>query len=414
MVPSELRTHSLYKELEAIFGQLEAQFELFMPKKSDIREERNVQAGTKPAPEVKGKAEDSARLRNFLDSLLFTGTEVFTSSEEPKNFFPEKAAHIESGIYGGFPFKKVTDTFLNNLERKLNRLLEITKERNVPPHSHEGLQILRFQLLLTGLRGLEQAKDLKDFLPTFIINLYNSLKLIDAAQIIAGSSAQVLVVSVGSAGTDTQQQAPDFLTEISKKEKVEVINIDPNFESNGFVDALSRKNLYVYHFQGMLETRPPFKLIDKLHQNSIDALFKVLENFLENTNKKVILLENRSPLLQWLFSTLALQHSDKVGSQLEIIGSYFQNCPVFVYRPEFFKKCKDSKEMNDLIEPAWAKWRVKYDSEKQDYIIDASEFQKWQQEYAELGVLFRTLKAISASDLFKLPAPTTRLRPTTK
>lgn len=320
-------------------------------------------------------------------------------------------------------YKENLIKFLNDFDKefgaatvskvRLNILQTKAKELAINPLSYEGIQISKIAAFISGLDALKQmlSGDFSFFLMA-VASFKETIESLYCIQTMAQSKAEVLVFSIGSAGADEQQQCPKALKQLPDTTRVDVINLDPLYIERTKMTHLSTDNRAVYQFGGRLRgsitssNLSPFidKLksvatLDQINKQYYIDLFNLFDDILTNTKTKLILIENSSPHLSDLFCRLAIKHANKIGNQLEVIGSYFKNYPVFLYSQELFKDA-DRKGVLDRILPAWEKWRGKKYDGKGELDISSEEIEACKKEYAKWGILYPKLEDIPIEALF--------------
>lgn len=335
MSQDHLSNHKLYRNLESVFGQLETQFLSLSPKKINLLSDNKNQI-----------EELFSKISDFLNSLKIQSTVIIPKIDLPSKFDIKQFGNVEN-----INSVQIKDEFLKHIARDLKRLEELAQERNIIRLSQDYLKIIRFKLLLQGLESLQKLnihqtwdKENSLFFLSALVTFENCLRTLDALNILFQTKSDIVVLTVGSAGEDIQQKCPNFIQTLSKTNKIDVINIDPNFNSNGFIAQLSEKNLHVYGFEGFLDGKISFKALHESHETIQSLFYDFLSHLLQKTQTKIVLLENRSPELESLFVKIGNQFHNKIGTQLNIIGSYFKDCPVLVYNAQLFKQTKEEKK----------------------------------------------------------------------
>lgn len=218
------------------------------------------------------------------------------------------------------------------------------------------------------------------------------------------------VFSFGSAGSDTQQLYPNFVAShilnsnnisnnniinnaiINDENKnhvfVNIYNFDPLFKNC----SMEKTNqTYIYYFNQTLEQKLYSKIYDYIHAR------------LYNSNSKIVIIDHRHPLLDDFILQIGRDFQDMIGSQLEIIGSYFSDTPVFKYHKALFALGQKT-DIHAVLQKAWNLWKDFPDETFRSHqynIFSTKQLERWRKEFQSIGVLFRNLASIKSEDLFQ-------------
>lgn len=219
-----------------------------------------------------------------------------------------------------------------------------------------------------------------------------------------------IILSLGSYGQDVQQLLPDFVQEIleySIEEKpltVSVLNIDSNFD-----DICSQpQSLLKTQVDGLEALIYKYTLSYNETKDDNKELTQAMQNILDKTNKKLILLNHMSvDVPNWIVNFVQ-KNNDKMMVSFEYIGSYFSDIPVVRYEPNLFGG-RNSSDINDLVKEHWSKWVNKFDSalgtDYQYSTMATSELEGLREQSKEIGVLYRNLTSLPFKDLFNKNIP---------
>lgn len=310
----------------------------------------------------------------------------------------------------------------------LTSIRQLIKDKNIPRFYPEVLDVLQLQIIFSGIahfrkelsKILDEKEVSAEHLDWIRFELSRFQSVINTAkfcQTLVESRADTLVISVGSWGGEQQQQCPNFCNDLSNAQRVDVLNIDPAFQHNGFLNELSSKNRFVYYYAGRLGIPKVENVRDEiLIQKTVE---EALNYLLEHTHKKIILINHTSPVMGEFFHRIGNKFNQKIGNQLEIVGNTgWHNSPVFLYNSKAFQ----NTEYNEFLKNSISAWEQiipgKYKNGTFDYEMTkegenpetwkkraAERYEKqlaeWQNTYAELGKVYLNLKSIPASDLFR-------------
>jgi hypothetical protein len=312
--------------------------------------------------------------------------------------------------------------------------------------SSEYMETLKFESLIFPFSLVIRLPNVSNE-PLFLQEMYYCFResAIDIATIsfcehLLASAADVIVISLGSYG-NVQQQCPNFAVSLAKQQRVDILNLDDNFSvmnpraygvtffGNSFNPDLSNKNLYVYCDGGILSYRignheqsntsirhELGKNINNIREyyrstkhNLGINIKKILEYLLRKTNKKIILFNNTSPSLPELFIQLGQMFTDKLGKQLEILGTTgCMSLPVIIHSPELFQN-KSREQIFDDIRFIWEEMGVaKYSAgEWGNYCFKGHDYDNQNMEQfvqlfrkKGLGELFRSLDHLAGNHFF--------------
>lgn len=374
-----------------------------------------------PELEVRFMAVSSYIKTNQADKLAIAFEHINGVSESLNEFRrngPDSENYLLT-LNDDEPFKM--DAFGGNL-RFINPFREIEdylKREGFSLCSPSYLELLDLRVLIHGFLILAKMpeKHRIQWAPICInwIHILRNTALFCRA--LLESTADTIIISLGSANGDVQQRCPNFAKKLSEKSRVDVLNLDPNFSDNGFMHALSSKNLFVYSYTGLigspsLKDKPIMPYEDALQiQRAIQLGIQYL---LKWTSKKVILFNHTSPSLVEFFCQIGTEFNQKLGQQLEIIGtSGCFNFPVFVHSAALFQK-GSPEQIKQVTAPAWAvvaAAKQSSDGNWSDYgLVQNKSYPQyvkenllnWQTKFeSTIGVLFGSIADIPAEALFK-------------
>lgn len=220
----------------------------------------------------------------------------------------------------------------------------------------------------------------------------------------ASNNYDWIIISIGTAGEDEQQQCPTFARQLATQEKVVIYNMDPGFTEDNIVDE---KSLTIFR----LKTLFPF------HRNTqscqiLSENFRNLISELLKSNKKVVLLTCAIPALPDAFLMAAYENKQFLeSSNLFVIGSYVKDFLTIVYNPIFLKNWYEAHLHNNspLIRntpkehTAFWSWMKKptdtyYSLGDNEESRDAR-FKDIQTQFASMGKIVKTLKDLHYEDL---------------
>lgn len=188
--------------------------------------------------------------------------------------------------------------------------------------------------------------------------------------LIHNSNCDILIISIGSCGSDRQQQIPDFAVEYANQHSVEVINIDPAFtikelgtfkidRTSSQLTADQLKNLTVhYHRDYFFKTlttetifHKPLKLdyYQKADFEELKTLSELLLQKLNSTEKfRIIFIDNTTRQITVSLMLLATNLCDYINHRVEVVSSYYQNSDCLIFNKEYFNRfdmyCRNRKE----------------------------------------------------------------------
>lgn len=221
-------------------------------------------------------------------------------------------------------------------------------------------------------------------------------------EVITQLKAPIVILSLGpySSHFDQQQYLPNFSIEIADNFgfSVDILNIDM-----GFSETLASKPQPLFD-SGFQDLSVEFSVSCYKHFLGEDVagfLGGVTE--LLDRDQFVIIVHHLSPTIpEWLLAYL-INNQDKLGNSLEIIGSYFTDIPVVLYRQSLFDG-NSPDEINTMLTKQWSKWTMAFDEglgvEQQYNTMTTSELEDLRNQVSHLGILYRNLASISAWDLF--------------
>lgn len=227
----------------------------------------------------------------------------------------------------------------------------------------------------------------------------------------------IIIFSIGSAGTDEAQQYPPFardLTGTQDAQKVITINIDPCFSDQEKI-LISKTDVLYYAFTlGLSESLSGLSNAEigsmglmhrLLSADRIDNEFIGLVRRLLNSHKRVILIDHTCPEFSQALFKISRANQALMGDQLEIIGSYFQDIPVFIYNSGLFASDLDRKQLNASLKTIWDTWNNRYNPsvgpEHGYNVFTTQELNEFRAQHQSIGTLYRNLSSIRASDLFR-------------
>lgn len=204
------------------------------------------------------------------------------------------------------------------------------------------------------------------------------------ANIMLNSDASFIVFSIGSAGSHKQQQCPSFVENYSNR--IDILNYDPLFKTSTF--EVSHKT-HLYYFNQALNNINQ----DEIYQFIKEMIFQ---------NKKIVVLDHRYPLLDDFILQIGKNFNNQIGNQLEIMGSYFHDIPVFKYHKNLFN-LGGSQKIHQVLQEAWNLWKNYPDeifSENHYNIFSTQKLTEWREQFKSIGILYRNLQSITSEDLF--------------
>lgn len=207
------------------------------------------------------------------------------------------------------------------------------------------------------------------------------------------SEATTLIFSIGSAGGDKQQTCPNFAVDLSASEKIDIMNFDSGFKAEQKINM--NENLVVYFYQERVEGE-----LEKQLGRCIETAMQA--------NKKIIVMDHIGVSLTPFTIDMLQLYADKVGTQIEFMGGYTLDIPIFKYKGQFFKN-KSFKEVNKQLGKAWV-WCERLDTSLGNEpfnVFSTKELQGWRDQHSNIGILYRNLASVRAQELFsnKSPSP---------
>lgn len=342
---------------------------------------------------------------------------------------------------------QVEDRFvmISDLRIFLLKMENIAKSKNFPLYSPLYLKIIKMKLMFGLIDTLNQFKlkdkGLEDFIKVepilrLIIQRTNqNIQNCDFCDFMMEVSANTVIVSLGSYGDDRAQQCPQLADKLSQTGVVNIFNIDPQFEKNGFIDPLSKKNLSVFQFAGYLSpdvthfsdqfvSEDLRKTLQDVRLQMQKAIQDGFSHILNTKGTKIILLDNTWTLLNTYICEFANSHKEHLGMNLEIISSGgLHDYPAFVYSRDLLVG-NTAKDIQQKMAPAWEQICLgKYNPVDHSFYYGkqsglsneaireniAKHFSEWQKSFQDIGKLFPNLNSVPVEVLFQA-RPRVRLR----
>ena len=213
-----------------------------------------------------------------------------------------------------------------------------------------------------------------------------------------------IIISVGTAGDDDQQQCPNFARQLAKEHSVAVYNFDPAFEEDS---GSIEHNVGVFRIKNGF----PFNRNTASCKQLSEGFCAIVQGLLE-VGHKVVLLSCATPIFPDAFFMAANQNLPAVNSlNLSLIGSYCKDMLSVIYSAPFLSRWYSNhlsshapllRSMPEEHTQFWSRMKTTSDTYGALGETEAQRheaFEVIKQQFCSMGRIEKTLGAIEASHL---------------
>lgn len=289
---------------------------------------------------------------------------------------------------------------------------------------YEQLKFKQTKILLRGslvlLKVLTEKPDDINLLVEKAYQLSEVLNVLQFLETLLTSQSEVVIISVAS-GRNNQQLCPEFAKQIAKNQSVDIFDLDmtPDFLHSDEKCTVAK---FGNQFKFRMYLRDRYPLDSALRDEEFIThrfIMDVISFILNNTNKKMIIVDSHYPTLLTDILKIGKDHAQSIGNNLHIVSGYWEGFPNIVLSQAFFESKNPNQQLINTLLEGWKEFEKysKTEKKKEDeiqktvYQIPKEVINKWAKIVASEGIghLYKNLAAIPATDLLRESTP--KLKP---